>query len=85
MYLPQSRPRTRLIVRVAFLSEDVVKDLPEDLISVGPQVQVVEGLDDIEDMKGTVKVIFIPEMLLSMMVLEIPMLSRRHLSPEAPS
>ena len=36
-------------MRVAFLSNVVAKDLPEDLISVGPRVQVVEGLDDIEE------------------------------------
>ena len=70
-------------MRVAFLSDVVAKDLLEDLISAGPRVQVVEGLDDIEEMKGITKVMFIPEELLAMMVLEIPMLSRRQLSPEA--
>ena len=84
MYLPQSRLPTRLIVRLALLSEIAVMNFSEGFILEGPyvHVQMAEGLDVNEDLKGTVKVIFFPEMFLAMMVLEVPMLSRRYLSPE---
>ena len=82
MYLPQSRLPTRLIVRLALLSEITVMNFSEGFILVGPYIQMAEVLDVNEDLKGTVKVIFFPEMFLAMMVLEVPMLSRRYLSPE---
>ena len=61
LHLPQSSLSMRLIVRLALLSEIAVMNFSEGLISVGPFVQVTEGLDVIKVLKGTVKVISFPE------------------------
>ena len=80
IYLPQSCFPTCLTVRLAPPSESLVVNFSEVLILVDPYIQVVEGLVVDEDSKGTMKVMFLAEMFLLMMVVEVPIFSRQYLS-----
>ena len=81
VYLPESSVPMRLIVRLALLSVIAVVNFTEGFVSVGPYVQMMEGLDVIEVLKGAVKMIFFPDMFLALLVLEVPMISSQCLSP----
>ena len=85
VYLPQSIPPMCLIVILALLVVTAVVNFSEGFISVDSYVQMTEGLDAIEVLKGTVKVTSFPGIFLAMMVLEVPTLSSRYLSPAVTS